>query len=129
MSATSSPSASSRSTDAYDAFTATSGAGGSRSAPGSARTCSTSAPTVAPARAGNFQVKVLGQRGPAESAATWDVVQVESDELAVGCEEGLFEKIDYTKIGAALASLAKELLDIYDRSRKAEKEGAASRAR
>ncbi len=31
--------------------------------------------------------------------ATWDVVQVESDELAVGCEEGLFVKIDWAKIG------------------------------
>ena len=32
-------------------------------------------------------------------ASTWDVIQVESDELAVGCEEGLFEKIDFSKIG------------------------------
>jgi len=31
--------------------------------------------------------------------ATWDVVQVESEELALGCEEGLFEKLDYKKIG------------------------------
>ena len=31
--------------------------------------------------------------------ATWDVVQVESEELAVGCDEGLFEKLDFTKIG------------------------------
>ena len=31
--------------------------------------------------------------------STWDVVQVESDELAVGCEEGLFETIDWAKIG------------------------------
>jgi putative spermidine/putrescine transport system substrate-binding protein len=30
---------------------------------------------------------------------TWDVVEVESAELARGCEEGLFEKLDYTKIG------------------------------
>ena len=31
--------------------------------------------------------------------ANWDVVQVETDELLLGCEEGLFEKIDYAKIG------------------------------
>lgn len=32
-------------------------------------------------------------------ASTWDVVQVESEELALGCEEGLFELIDFSKIG------------------------------
>ncbi len=31
--------------------------------------------------------------------ATWDVVQVESEELALGCEEGLFQTIDFNKIG------------------------------
>ena len=31
--------------------------------------------------------------------ADWDVVQVESDELAIGCEENLYEKLDFTKIG------------------------------
>src|SRR5437667_8528633 len=36
---------------------------------------------------GVLRAKVQG------GAATWDVVQVESDELAVGCEEGLFEKL------------------------------------
>jgi len=30
---------------------------------------------------------------------TWDVVEVESAELVRGCEEGLYEKLDYTKIG------------------------------
>jgi putative spermidine/putrescine transport system substrate-binding protein len=30
---------------------------------------------------------------------TWDVVEVESPELARGCEEGLYEKLDYSKIG------------------------------
>jgi len=29
----------------------------------------------------------------------WDVVQVESDELAIGCEENLYEKLDFTKLG------------------------------
>jgi len=42
---------------------------------------------------GVLRAKVQG------GAATWDVVQVESDELAVGCEEGLFEKLDYSRIG------------------------------
>jgi putative spermidine/putrescine transport system substrate-binding protein len=32
-------------------------------------------------------------------ANNWDVVQVESEELLLGCEEGLFEKIDWTKLG------------------------------
>lgn len=30
---------------------------------------------------------------------TWDVVEVESPELVRGCEEGMYEKLDYTKIG------------------------------
>ena len=30
---------------------------------------------------------------------TWDVVEVESPELVRGCEEGLYEKLDYGKIG------------------------------
>lgn len=30
---------------------------------------------------------------------TWDLVEVESPELVRGCEEGLYEKIDFTKIG------------------------------
>jgi len=32
-------------------------------------------------------------------ANNWDVVQVESEELALGCEEGLFEKVDWAKLG------------------------------
>ena len=31
----------------------------------------------------------------------WDVVQVEADELEVGCDEGLYEKLDAAKIGGA----------------------------
>jgi putative spermidine/putrescine transport system substrate-binding protein len=30
---------------------------------------------------------------------TWDVVEVESPELARGCEEGLYEKLDMSKVG------------------------------
>lgn len=30
---------------------------------------------------------------------TWDVVQVEAEEAAIGCEEGLFERIDLNKVG------------------------------
>ena len=30
---------------------------------------------------------------------SWDVVEVESPELARGCAEGLFEKLDYSKVG------------------------------
>ena len=42
---------------------------------------------------GVLRAKVQG------GASTWDVVQVESDELAAGCEEGLFVPLDYSKIG------------------------------
>jgi putative spermidine/putrescine transport system substrate-binding protein len=35
----------------------------------------------------------------------WDVVQVEADELEVGCDEGLYEKMDYAKIGGQGAYL------------------------
>lgn len=31
---------------------------------------------------------------------TWDVVEVESPDVARGCDEGLFEPLDWTKIGA-----------------------------
>jgi putative spermidine/putrescine transport system substrate-binding protein len=37
---------------------------------------------------------------------TWDVVQVEADELEVGCDEGLYEKLDAAKIGGANRYLA-----------------------
>lgn len=30
---------------------------------------------------------------------TWDVVEVESPDVARGCDEGLFEKLDYSKVG------------------------------
>ena len=42
---------------------------------------------------GLLRAKVQG------GASTWDVVQVESEELALGCDEGLYEKINYSKIG------------------------------
>lgn len=32
---------------------------------------------------------------------TWDVVQVEAEEAAIGCEEGLFERMDLGKVGGA----------------------------
>ena len=32
-------------------------------------------------------------------AANWDVVQVEAEELALGCDDGLFEKLDWDKMG------------------------------
>jgi putative spermidine/putrescine transport system substrate-binding protein len=42
---------------------------------------------------GVLRAKVQG------GSATWDVVQVESEELALGCEEGLFEILDWSRIG------------------------------
>ncbi|MBY6264963.1 ABC transporter substrate-binding protein [Azospirillum sp. 412522] len=38
-------------------------------------------------------------------AVTWDVIEVESEELALGCDEGLFEKINYSSIGGEAAYL------------------------
>lgn len=32
-------------------------------------------------------------------APNWDVVQVEADELAIGCADGLFETLDWSKLG------------------------------
>ncbi|WP_255497468.1 ABC transporter substrate-binding protein [Aquitalea sp. LB_tupeE] len=32
-------------------------------------------------------------------SVSWDVLEVESPELARGCDEGMFEKLDYSKIG------------------------------
>jgi len=32
-------------------------------------------------------------------ANNWDVVQVESEELLIGCEEGLYEKVDWARYG------------------------------
>jgi putative spermidine/putrescine transport system substrate-binding protein len=37
--------------------------------------------------------------------AGWDVVQVESEELEIGCEEGLYEVIDFGRIGSKDAYL------------------------
>jgi len=42
---------------------------------------------------------------------TWDVVEVESPELVRGCEEGLYEKLDYAKIGAKADFLGKAVSD------------------
>ena len=42
---------------------------------------------------GVLRAKVQGGK------ADWDVVQVESEELVLGCEEGLFEKLDWAKVG------------------------------
>ncbi|WP_042695151.1 ABC transporter substrate-binding protein, partial [Azospirillum sp. B506] len=38
-------------------------------------------------------------------AVTWDVIEVESEELALGCDEGLFEKMNYSSIGGEAAYL------------------------
>ena len=42
---------------------------------------------------GTLRAKVQGGNN------NWDVVQVESEELLLGCEEGLYEKIDWAKLG------------------------------
>ena len=49
---------------------------------------------------------------------TWDIVQVEGEELILGCEEGLFEPLDFDAIGgrrlppAGRASLRRRLRDL-----------------
>ena len=48
---------------------------------------------------GVMRAKVQGGK------ADWDVVQVESEELELGCDEGLFVKLDYSKIGGKDAYL------------------------
>ena len=44
-------------------------------------------------------------RAKAEGAPTWDLVQVEADELVLGCDEGIIEPIDFAKIGGEDAFL------------------------
>jgi putative spermidine/putrescine transport system substrate-binding protein len=48
---------------------------------------------------GVLRAKVQGGK------ADWDVIQVESEELELGCDEGLFVKLDYSKIGGKDAYL------------------------
>ena len=43
-------------------------------------------------------VAQLRARG-ASGASTWDLVQVEGEELLIGCAEGLFERLDFAAIG------------------------------
>ena len=42
---------------------------------------------------GTLRAKIQGGNN------NWDVVQVESEELLLGCEEGLYEKLDWNKLG------------------------------
>lgn len=44
-------------------------------------------------------VGTLRSKFQAGEANNWDVIEVESEEIAVGCEEGLFEQLDMTKLG------------------------------
>jgi putative spermidine/putrescine transport system substrate-binding protein len=41
----------------------------------------------------------------------WDVVQVEADELAIGCADGLYEKLDWKKLGGRDAYLKSAVSD------------------
>ncbi len=42
---------------------------------------------------------------------TWDVVQVEADELQIGCDEGLFERIDWAAMGGRDAFMPEAVSD------------------
>ena len=44
-------------------------------------------------------VGVLRSKAQAGDANTWDLVEVEAEELEIGCEEGLFEVLDASKFG------------------------------
>ncbi|MGH6761123.1 MAG: ABC transporter substrate-binding protein [Phyllobacterium sp.] len=44
-------------------------------------------------------------------APNWDVVQVEAEELALGCADGMFEKIDWDKVGGKDAFLPTAVSD------------------
>ncbi|WP_237215466.1 ABC transporter substrate-binding protein [Falsiroseomonas oryziterrae] len=44
-------------------------------------------------------------------ANTWDVVQVEGEELLIGCEEGLFERLDWDAIGGREAYIPQAVSD------------------
>lgn len=46
-------------------------------------------------------IGILRAKVRAGEANNWDIVEVEADELAVGCEEGLFEKIKPEAVGGA----------------------------
>lgn len=45
-------------------------------------------------------IGVLRTKVGAGDANTWDVIEVEAEESALGCEEGLFEVIDPARVGA-----------------------------
>ncbi len=42
---------------------------------------------------------------------TWDVVQVESDELQIGCDEGLYERMDWAALGGREAFMPEAVSD------------------
>lgn len=44
-------------------------------------------------------IGTLRSKSQAGEANNWDVIEVESEEIAVGCEEGLFESLDMSKLG------------------------------
>jgi putative spermidine/putrescine transport system substrate-binding protein len=51
-------------------------------------------------------------RAKAEAGqADWDVIQVEVEELILGCEEGIFEKLDWTALGGRDAFIAPSVND------------------
>jgi putative spermidine/putrescine transport system substrate-binding protein len=56
--------------------------------------------TGAPVQQGNWEGGIDALRTRAKTADdSWDLVLVDADELATGCGEGLFEKLDWSAIG------------------------------
>ena len=54
---------------------------------------------------GVIRTKVLG------GDASWDVVQVETEDLILGCEEGLFERLDWAALGGRQAFISSAVHD------------------
>jgi len=54
---------------------------------------------------GTLRAKIQGGNN------NWDVVQVESEELLLGCEEGLYDKLDWAKLGGKDKFLADAVND------------------
>src|SRR3546814_10530969 len=54
---------------------------------------------------GVIRTKVIG------GDASWDVVQVETEDLILGCEEGLFQRLDWASLGGRDAFLPSAVHD------------------
>ncbi len=56
-------------------------------------------------------IGVLRSKVEGGADSGWDVVQVESEELTIGCDEGLYEPLDWSKIGGEGAYMKEAVSD------------------